>query len=312
MDTAEAERQSVTPDVEETIRKLWKESDAAQFGILYDSFRKILFDIAVAHHWGLPDVQIVASDAQISFLLSLRTSDLVLARACAAGEEKAWEKFLTNYRELLYSAAYAITKQDALGRELADSLYAELFGTVAVEGVRKSKLNSYTGRGSLAGWLRSVLAQRFVDDCRISRRTVSLEEHETELAAALQSADPVEIPNGISLRKIGESIGRVLENMKAEESFLLQAYYLDQRNMAEIGRLLGVHESTVSRKIGHVAKELKKRLLKELQAEGFSRRAAEEALGTDVRDLDIDVRKFLQAARETPFQKIGAVIEEKH
>jgi RNA polymerase sigma-70 factor (ECF subfamily) len=118
------------------------------------------------------------------------------------------------------------------------------------------------------------------------------------------------------LRQIGESIGRVLKTMKADESFLLQAYYLDQKSMAEIAKLLGVHESTISRKLNHLTKELRKKLLRQLQEDGFSRRAAEEALSTDVRDLDIDVRKFLQAAGAAPFSrvgaKLGAAVGEKH
>jgi RNA polymerase sigma-70 factor, ECF subfamily len=278
----------------------------------YEQLELLLFDIASSYQWGLKDEGLASAQEQITFLISLKVEDLVLARACAAGNEKAWDAFLAGYRELLYRAAYAIAKQDALGRELADSLYAELFGTTTRDGVRLSKLASYTGRGSLAGWLRSVLSQRFIDDYRKTRRTVSLEEQESELLAALPGPDAVAALEGVPLRKISESIGRVLKSMKAEESLLLQSYYLDQRSMAEIGRLFRVHESTISRKLNQVAKELKKRVLKQLQSDGFSLKVAEEVFSTDVRDLDIDVRKFLQAARETPFQKIGPAVEEKH
>jgi len=53
--------------------------------------------------------------------------DLDLARLCAAGDELAWERFVREYRPLLYRAADAL---DATGgaREVADSLYADLYG----------------------------------------------------------------------------------------------------------------------------------------------------------------------------------------
>ena len=40
---------------------------------------------------------------------------------------------------------------------VADSLYGDLYGTTTRDGQRISKLASYTGRGSLEGWLRTVV-----------------------------------------------------------------------------------------------------------------------------------------------------------
>src|SRR5579864_3123877 len=111
---------------------------------------------------------------------SLRVEELALARACAAGHERAWEVFLTRYREKLYDIAGYITKETSAARELADSIYAELYGTAAREGQRVSKLASYTGRGSLEGWLRTVLAQEHVNRFRRQRRLVSMDEESEE------------------------------------------------------------------------------------------------------------------------------------
>ena len=61
------------------------------------------------------------------FFASLHVEDLTLACACADGIEAAWEHFVLEYRPALYRAADAL---DATGgeRDLADSLYADLFG----------------------------------------------------------------------------------------------------------------------------------------------------------------------------------------
>jgi RNA polymerase sigma-70 factor (ECF subfamily) len=46
-----------------------------------------------------------------------------------------------------------------------------------------------------------------------------------------------------------------------------------------------------------------------MQASGMSRAAAEEALGTDPRDIDINLRSLLQASGRSAFLKQGAAAE---
>ena len=122
------------------------------------------------------------------FYASLRVEELALARACAAGQERAWEIFMARYREKLYDIAAYIAKESSAARELADSLYADLYGTTTRDGQRISKLASYTGRGSLEGWLRTVMAQEFVNRFRRQRRLVSLDE-ESEDGAQFAATD---------------------------------------------------------------------------------------------------------------------------
>ena len=45
---------------------------------------------------------------------------------------------------------------------------------------------------------------------------------------------------------------------------------------------------------------MRKQLLRTLKARGLSRRAAEETLGTDPRDVDINLRKLLQKSEGDP------------
>ena len=100
-----------------------------------------------------------------------------------------------------------------------------------------------------------------------------------------------------------DSIQEALSSERAEERFLLAAYFLDGRTLAEIGKMLHVHEATVSRRLKRATETMRKRLLKSLEQKGMSRGAAEEALGTDPRDLDlrIDLRKLLQYPQRDPF-----------
>jgi RNA polymerase sigma-70 factor (ECF subfamily) len=286
------------------LEALWKGSRAAEYGLSCAELGGMLREIGAAQNWGAGHGEVADQQQRRGFLESLHVDELALARACAAGCEHAWEVFLTRYRETLYGAAYAITRQDALGRELADSLYGDLYGTAEHDGARRSRLESYSGRGSLAGWLRSVLAQRFVDHHRKTARQVSLEENEA--AEQLAAAEAAPAPDLVQLKAVSGALHRVLANLEAEDRLLLASYYVDSRTLAQIGRLLGVHESTVSRRLAQLVKALRKDLLKQLERGGMSRAAAEEALTGDVRDFDIDLRRWLQGGRDSSFQIVGA------
>ena len=263
------------------VAELYARSRAADVGLSQQDFARILDEIAARY---LPAA---SKEAEIlAFLHGLRLEELALARACAAGHERAWEVFLTRYREKLYDAARSITREDSSARELADSLYADLYGTETREGRRACKLNYYTGRGSLEGWLRATLAQEYVNRYRRRQREVSLEE-KTEAGAQFAAADPA--PQPAPDPRLAETTDAVLAALAAEDRFILASYYLDGRTLAEIARTLGVHESTISRKLEKVVRAMQERITDELVRRGMSRRQAEEALETDVRDVVVDV-----------------------
>src|SRR5258706_7398859 len=145
---------AVQSAVADLLSDLHAKSGCEKIGLARESLAEILCDVATKY---LP-VGNTEAEAR-TFLLTLRVDELALARACAAGNNSAWELFLTRYREKLYLSALRIAREDSAARDLADSLYAELYGTTTREGERVSKLASFTGRGSLEGWLRTVLPQ---------------------------------------------------------------------------------------------------------------------------------------------------------
>ncbi len=193
---------------------------------------------------------------------------------------------MLRYREKLYDIGLHITREDSAARDLSDSLYADLYGTVLRDGVRTSKLSSYTGRGSLEGWLRTVMAQEHINRYRRQKRNVSLDE-ETEEGTQFAAPDPESTP-AVDAR-LQSSTDEALAALSPEDRLILAAYYLDGRTLAEIARMLSVHESTISRKVDKLARGLRKQILAGLARKGMSRRQAEEAMAVDVRDLTLNL-----------------------
>ena len=279
--------------------ELWQRSGGEQYGLTSADFARVVD--AIARKYLAPD----AGEPELRDLChSLKAEELALAQACAAGNERAWEVFLTRYREKLYDMALSITREESSGRELADSIYGDLFGTSSRDGHRVSKLASYTGRGSLEGWLRTVLAQEFVNRYRRGKRLVSLEE-ENEKGQQFEArpAQPAPVHDPRIVQAIDEAIAAV----PSEDRFILASYFLDERTLAEIARTLRLHESTISRKLDRITAALRKSIKAGLKRRGMSHAAAEELFNAvDVRDLQVNLRAGLaQESQVTAFSRKG-------
>jgi len=278
--------------LESLMQELYEKSGAREFGLTRGELDAVVQEVAARY---LP-ADASSSQAR-EFCANLRLPELALARACAAGQERAWQVFMSRYREKLYDIAGYIAKEGSAARELADSIYAELYGTVTRDGVRISKLAFYTGRGSLEGWLRTVMAQEHVNRYRRQRRLVSLDEESED--GAQFSAPQTESQGPVDAR-VEAATDDALAALSDRDRFILASYFLDERTLAEIARLLGVHESTISRKLDKMAKSLRKQILAGLGRRGMSRRQAQEALQVDVRDLRVNIRARLVQESSPP------------
>jgi len=272
---------------------------AAENSLTAAELARALATIGAKHNFGLPPGSPATSAQREKFFRALQLADLALAQACALGREPAWQQFLTRFRAPLRQAAIAITGSSSLGEDLADSLYAELFGLSERAGERRSPLAGYSGRGSLMGWLRATLSQRHVDHHRRTWRESPLPEPESGHEPAATTPTPAAQP--AELTRLSHSLQQVLAQLPPEDRFLLASYFLDQHTLLEIARLLRVSEATISRKLKRLTTDIHKQLLKQLQSTGLSRRAAEEAMFTDPRDLTLNLRTLLQSSPSPTF-----------
>ena len=204
--------------------------------------------------------KLLASEARTplkleEYLGALHLEDLALATACAEGGEAAWEHFFTKYRTYLRAAAAAILRCNA------DSLFSELYGLAGGKGAERSLFRYFHGRSSLKTWLRAVLAQRHIDSIRAGRRFEELGEDETGeglprtlLGPQMQPSDPHRERYVLSFTR---ALQTALERLEPQEKERLRLYYAEEKTLAEIGRLLGEHESSVSRHLDRARRDLR-------------------------------------------------------
>lgn len=233
------------------------------------------------------------------YLGSLRLEELALACACAAGNETAWDHFVLEYRPVLYRAADAMDPSGS-ARELADSLYADLFGlqvdrpsSSVVSGFsrtgreRGSLFRYFHGRSSLATWLRAVLAQRLVDRARVRARAEPLPDEEPA-AWAQQGPDP---DRARYLPLIHAAFRDALARLDARDRVRLLYYYAQGLTLAQTGRLLREHEASVSRHLSSARKTIRREVERQLREAALDSDEIERCFAyvtEDAGPLDLD------------------------
>ncbi len=238
------------------------------------------------------------------YLGALHLEDLALAAACAEGVEAAWEHFYNTYRAYLRAAAAAILRCPAGAAEacdLADSLFSDLYGLSKAEGIERSLFRYFHGRSSLKTWLRAVLAQRHIDSIRAGRRFEELSEDdlgEKPLAAPLGPPIPFVDPHRERyLALFTRALQTALDRLEPQEKERLRLYYAEEKTLAEIGRLLGEHESSVSRHLDRVRHDLRQDV-ENILRQGFDA-ANGSALQPGLSDAEIALC-FEYSAENTP------------
>ncbi len=236
------------------------------------------------------------------YLDALHLEDLALACACAAGHERAWEHFIMEQRLVLYRAADAIDPTGG-ARELADSLYADLYGLPKGEGSRNSLLRYFHGRSSLSTWLRALLSQRHVDRIRAERRLDSLPEPDSPaMPRAPQTSASPDRPRFIEL--IRQAFSRAVARLDPRDRLRLGCYYAQEMTLAQIGKLTGEHEATVSRHLTRTRKTIRDEIERQLREEaGLTDLQIEECFASvtaDAGTLDLDEMLAGGGRKETP------------
>jgi RNA polymerase sigma-70 factor len=186
----------------------------------------------------------------LEFLGLLQVDDLFIALACADGNERAWWEFDQQYRGYLERLARHLAKTDVDAQEVVDSVYVELYGTRFVDGQRVSKFATYSGRGSLRGWLRTVIWHTLVDLHRASHDEVSLDEMTENVGEGgvhANLAEPLPGGEGELVDQIArnryrtatlKSLESAFSQLDEHEKLLLLYYHVEQLKLREIARMV--------------------------------------------------------------------------
>jgi RNA polymerase sigma-70 factor len=229
----------------ERARQLYRRSGAAKWSLGEQDFVSALGRSAAQRFSG----QATSATELDQYLESLHLEDLALACACARGSEPAWESFVREFRPILLRIA-SHGQQTDRARDVADSMYAELYGLEERDGMRRSLFDYYHGRSALAGWLKAVVAQRLVDKARASRRFDPLPDDEASMPDPVSGATPEsDLDSRRFLALVRQALKEAIASLEARDRLRLTLYYAQDMTLAAVGRVLGESEATSSRKL---------------------------------------------------------------
>jgi RNA polymerase sigma-70 factor (ECF subfamily) len=257
----------------------------------------------------LRDSPNTSKDEIRNFIDQLQADDLCLIVACERGDEKAWNDLVERFTPTVRSAARSASSNEDAAEDLAQSIWAELYGLrTRNDGRPASKLAYYSGRGSLAGWLRAVVAQLAVDVFRKQSKLVQTEEDaefdrlaqevhagdgHPALAAGMQNPEE-SISNRFARTEMQQALSKSVQELNAEDRLLVKLYYFDNLRLREAGAVLGVHEATASRRLTRIQTDLRKRVTDILVGEkGWTQAEAERSFAEVGQQLDTDVEALL-------------------
>jgi RNA polymerase sigma-70 factor (ECF subfamily) len=236
--------------------------------------------------------------------------DLELARACERGDEAAWDRFIAEYRPVLYRSADAIDPSGN-AREIADSLYAELYGLKEKDGKRKSLFAYYQGRSSLATWLRAILAQRFVDRIRATKRLEELPDEESfnTIVRHDRSARPFDTAVHDRSTIVPQVLGEVIAALEPRDRLRLGCYYAQEMTLVQIGKLTKESEATVSRQLAKTRRAIRDEVERRLREEHrFGEAEIRECFAAAVEDSgELDLAALLRKESADDRSKVGEV-----
>jgi RNA polymerase sigma-70 factor len=274
----------------DTIDRLYSTSNAAAWHLSQTSFANALwrsferrFD---GHTSAVPHAQVVR------FLESLHAADLALAMGCRDGDADAWRHLVSTYRAPADAFARAVLGNSSRASEIADSLWADLYGLRASNGNRRSPLEHYGGRSSLMSWLRVVVTRLEADQWRATRRMEALDEERDGNSVGLtESPDP---DRARLIAALERSLCDAVNALSPDDRLRLSYYYVQKLTLAQTAALLSEHESTASRNLARTRTAIRDRVTRTLRREyHFSDDQIDQCFEYAIGDWPFDLGRML-------------------
>jgi RNA polymerase sigma-70 factor (ECF subfamily) len=174
----------------------------------------------------------------------LHAADLFLACACASKNASALETFESRYTSQIGAWLAGVERSPAVVDEVKQLVRERLFVAPA-EG--RPKICDYSGRGSLASWLRVVTLRVASNRRRKDKPSVPLSEdaHEADVVPAL---DPeLKIIQTRYKGPFDAALRAAFASLTPRERLLFRMHFIDGLNIDRIGVVFSVHRATVAR-----------------------------------------------------------------
>ena len=250
----------------DTIDRLYSSGNAAAWHVSRSSFASALWR-SFERRFGADPSAVKHADA-LSFLDSIHAADLALAIGCRDGDSHAWRHLVATYRAPVDAFARAVLGNSSRASEIADSLWADLYGLRTSNGDRRSPLDHYGGRSSLMSWMRVVVTRLEADQWRATRRMEPLDEARDGNTGMPTDATASHDPDRARLiGALERSLSGAVNALSPDDRLRLSYYYVQDLTLAQTAALLGEHESSTSRNLARARTAIRECVTRTLRRE---------------------------------------------
>lgn len=230
-------------------------------------------------------------------LETLHGADLFLACACGHGDDAAIAAFEARYVAEVPLFLRGVEQQASVVEEVKQLVRERLL--VAGENGAKPKVLEYSGRGTLASWVRVVTLRIASNRRRATQphRTTPFEEG-SDASDLLPAVDPeLAIIKSVYKNEFNAALREAFAALSPRERTLFRMHFVDGLNIDRIGTVFHVHRATVARWIAAAREQLVERTMATLGERLRVPKAELESLLRVVRSsLDVSLQSLLAAA----------------
>jgi len=169
------------------------------------------------------------------------SSDEVLIRRIADGDQLAMRTLFARYRVAIYRWLLRLVSDEALAEDLLSDVFLDVWRKAA----------SFEARSSVATWLLAIARYKALS----ARRQQPHAELNDELASTV--ADPADDPELVLQKKDrAELLRQSLAKLSREHGEVIDLVYYHGKSVKEVAETIGINEATVKTRMFYARKKL--------------------------------------------------------
>lgn len=173
------------------------------------------------------------------------------------GENNAYAILVDRYKHLVYTLALKIVKNREDAEEVAQDSFIKAYNA----------LNDFKGESKFSTWLYKIAYYRSLDYLKKNKRQV--ETTAIDISEEYNIASMDDALDGMEVKERAEIIKHAIQELPADDAFLITLYYYKTLSMNEISKVMGIPANTIKVRLFRGRKRLAKILENNLEFENI-------------------------------------------
>jgi len=182
-------------------------------------------------------------------------NDQECIRAILDGEVQRYAVLVDRYKDLVYTVVLRMLKNTQDAEEIAQDVFVKAF----------EKLNTFQGKSKFSTWLYRIAYNKCLDTLSRKRRQPTTQAYEYNDTISEASVDSVIAT--IEAKELRSQLENCIEQLAAEDAFLITLYYFEEKSVEEIREITGLSQSNIKVKLYRSRKKLYTILIRQLPEE---------------------------------------------